>query len=131
VNGTSGKTPGGIRAVRIDTGAEVWSKEASERLCGTERGCSQAQGAAVTALPGIVLSGSMDGGLRAYAADDGTIVWSFDTNREFETVNGVKARGGAMDGPGAAVGNGMIFINSGYVSLIGRPGNVLLAFGVD
>jgi polyvinyl alcohol dehydrogenase (cytochrome) len=131
VNGTSGKTPGGIRAVRIDTGAEVWSKEASERLCGTERGCSQAQGAAVTAIPGIVLSGSMDGGLRAYAADDGTIVWSFDTNKEFETVNGVKAKGGAMDGPGAAVGNGMIFINSGYVSLIGRPGNVLLAFGVD
>ena len=131
VNGTSGKTPGGIRAVRIDTGKEVWSKEASERLCGTERGCSQAQGAAVSALPGIVLSGSMDGGLRAYAADDGTLVWSFDTNREFETVNGVKAKGGAMDGPGAAVGNGMIFINSGYVSLIGRPGNVLLAFGVD
>jgi polyvinyl alcohol dehydrogenase (cytochrome) len=131
VNGTAGKTPGGIRAVRIDTGAEVWSKEASERLCGTERGCSQAQGAAVSALPGIVLSGSMDGGLRAYAADDGTLVWSFDTNKEFETVNGVKAKGGAMDGPGAAVGNGMIFINSGYVSLIGRPGNVLLAFGVD
>jgi polyvinyl alcohol dehydrogenase (cytochrome) len=131
VNGTAGKTPGGIRAVRIDTGAEVWSKEASARLCGTERGCSQAQGAAVTALPGIVLSGSMDGGLRAYASDDGTLVWSFDTNREFETVNGVKAKGGAMDGPGAAVGNGMIFINSGYVSLIGRPGNVLLAFGVD
>jgi polyvinyl alcohol dehydrogenase (cytochrome) len=131
VNGTAGKTPGGIRAVRIDTGAEVWSKEASERLCGTERGCSAAQGAAVSALPGIVLSGSMDGGLRAYASDDGTLVWSFDTNKEFETVNGVKARGGAMDGPGAAVANGMIFINSGYVSLIGRPGNVLLAFGVD
>jgi polyvinyl alcohol dehydrogenase (cytochrome) len=131
VNGTAGKTPGGIRAVRIDTGAEVWSKPASERLCGTERGCSAAQGAAVSLLPGVVLSGSMDGGLRAYASDDGTLVWSFDTNREFETVNGVKARGGAMDGPGAAVGNGMIFINSGYVSLIGRPGNVLLAFGVD
>ena len=131
VNGTAGKTPGGIRAVRLDTGAEVWSKEASERLCGTERGCSAAQGAAVTAVPGLVLSGSMDGGLRAYASDDGTLVWSFDTNREFETVNGVKAKGGAMDGPGAAVGDGMIFINSGYVSLIGRPGNVLLAFGVD
>ena len=73
----------------------------------------------------------MDGGLRAYAADDGTIVWQFDTNKEFETVNGVKAKGGAMDGPGAVVSNGMIFVNSGYVSLIGRPGNVLLAFGVD
>ena len=31
----------------------------------------------------------------------------------------------------AVVANGMVYINSGYVSLIGRPGNVLLAFGVD
>jgi polyvinyl alcohol dehydrogenase (cytochrome) len=131
VNGTAGKTPGGMRAVRIDDGKEVWSKEASDRLCGTARGCSAAQGAAVTAIPGIVFSGSMDGGLRAYAADDGQLVWTFDTNKDFQTVNGVPAKGGAMDGPGAAVANGMVFINSGYVSLIGRPGNVLLAFGVD
>ena len=131
VNGTSGPTPGGIRAVKLDTGEEVWSKPASDKLCGTERGCSAAQGAAVTAIPGIVFSGSMDGGLRAYASDDGSMVWQFNTNRTFDTVNGVKANGGAMDGPGAVVANGMLFINSGYVSLIGRPGNVLLAFGAD
>jgi polyvinyl alcohol dehydrogenase (cytochrome) len=131
VNGTSGKTPGGMRAVNIDTGAVVWSKEAEERLCGTERGCSAAQGAAVTAIPGVVFSVSMDGGIRAHASDDGTTVWQFNTNREFETVNGVKAKGGAIDGPGVVVSGGMVFVNSGYVSLIGRPGNVLLAFGVD
>jgi len=117
--------------VNLDTGAEVWSKNAEDRLCGTERGCSAAQGAAVTAIPGIVFSVSMDGGLRAHAADDGTTVWSFNTNQEFQTVNGVKAKGGAMDGPGAVVSGGMVYVNSGYVSLIGRPGNVLLAFGVD
>ena len=82
-------------------------------------------------FPGVVLSGSMDGGLRAYASQDGSIVWQFDTNRDFETVNGVKANGGAMDGPGAIVSNGMLYVTSGYVSLIGRPGNVLLAFGAD
>jgi polyvinyl alcohol dehydrogenase (cytochrome) len=43
----------------------------------------------------------------------------------------VKAKGGAIDGPGAVVSGGMVYVNSGYVSLIGRPGNVLLAFGVD
>jgi polyvinyl alcohol dehydrogenase (cytochrome) len=131
VNGTLSQTPGGIRAAKLDTGEEVWSKAASEKLCGTARGCSAAQGAAVTAIPGIVFSGSMDGGIRAYSSADGTIVWQFDTNREFETVNGVKANGGAMDGPGAVVADGMLYINSGYVSLIGRPGNVLLAFGID
>jgi polyvinyl alcohol dehydrogenase (cytochrome) len=131
VAGTLSKTPGGMRAARIDTGEEVWSKPAPERLCGTARGCSAAQGAAVTAIPGIVFAASMDGGIRGYASDDGTIVWTFDTNREFETVNGVTAKGGAIDGPGAVVVDGMLYVTSGYVSLIGRPGNVLLAFGVD
>jgi len=131
VNGTLSGSPGGMRAVKIDTGEEVWSKQPEPKLCGTERGCSAAQGAALTAVPGIVFSGSGDGGLRAYASDDGTIVWSFDTNKEFKTVNGVKANGAAMDGPGAAVSDGMLYINSGYGGLVGRPGNVLLAFGVD
>jgi polyvinyl alcohol dehydrogenase (cytochrome) len=36
-----------------------------------------------------------------------------------------------MDGPGAVVSGGMVYVNSGYVSLIGRPGNVLLAFSVE
>src|SRR4051794_23345414 len=131
VNGTLSQTPGGMRAVKIDTGEEVWSKAPEAKLCGTQRGCSAAQGAALTAVPGIVFSGSGDGGLRAYASDDGTIVWQFDTNREFDTVNGVKAKGAAMDGPGAAVVDGMLYINSGYGGLVGRPGNVLLAFGVE
>jgi len=131
VNGTLSQTPGGMRAVKIDTGEEVWSKAPEPKLCGNGRGCSSAQGAALTAIPGIVFSGSGDGGLRAYASDDGTLVWSFDTNREFTTVNGVKANGAAMDGPGAAVSDGMLFINSGYGGLVGRPGNVLLAFGVE
>jgi polyvinyl alcohol dehydrogenase (cytochrome) len=129
--GVVAQTPGGMRAVKIDTGEEVWSKPAPEELCGTGRGCSAAQGGAVTAIPGVVFSGSADGGIRAYAAADGTIVWQFDTNRQFETVNGVKASGGAIDGPGAVVADGMLYMSSGYVSLGGRPGNVLLAFGLD
>ena len=34
--------------------------------------------------------------------------------RDFETVNGAKARGGSIDGPGPVVVNGMVFINLGY-----------------
>jgi polyvinyl alcohol dehydrogenase (cytochrome) len=131
VNGTLSQTPGGMRAVKIDTGEEAWSKQPEAKLCGTQRGCSAAQGAAVTVVPGVVFSGSGDGGIRAYATDDGTLVWTFDTNKEFTTVNGVKATGAAMDGPGAAVSDGMLYINSGYGGIVGRPGNVLLAFGVD
>jgi polyvinyl alcohol dehydrogenase (cytochrome) len=85
----------------------------------------------VTAIPGAVLSGSLDGGMRAYSAKDGSIIWSFDTNRAFETVNGVKANGGGIEGPGPIVAGGMIFFNSGYGGFVGNPGNVLLAFGID
>jgi polyvinyl alcohol dehydrogenase (cytochrome) len=125
-------TPGGMVAVKLATGERVWHMPAEKPLCGAPgRDCSAAQGAAVTAIPGAVLSVSYDGGLRAYAADDGTLLWQFDTNREFTTVNGVKANGGSMDGPGPIVAKGLLFVNSGYGNIVGRPGNVLLVFGVD
>ena len=50
---------------------------------------------------------------------------------QYETVNGVPARGGSLDGPGAAIAGGMLFVNSGYGGNGGMPGNVLLAFSVD
>jgi len=70
----------------------------------------------------------MDGHIRAYSSEDGKVLWDFDTAREFKTVNGVKAKGGTIDGPGAVVINGMVLINSGYSRFGGMPGNVLLAF---
>lgn len=116
----------------LSTGERVWQKVAEPPLCGApSRNCSASQGAALTAIPGAVLSGSQDGGLRAYAADDGRLVWEFNTDREFTTVNGVKAKGGSMDGPGPVVAGRLLFVNSGYGGIVGRPGNVLLVFGID
>jgi polyvinyl alcohol dehydrogenase (cytochrome) len=46
-------------------------------------------------------------------------------------VNGVKANGGSMDGPGPIVAGGLLFVNSGYGGIAGRPGNVLLVFGIE
>jgi polyvinyl alcohol dehydrogenase (cytochrome) len=46
-------------------------------------------------------------------------------------VNGVKATGGAIDGPGPVVVNGMVLVNSGYTRFGGLPGNVLLAFAPE
>lgn len=122
-----GDTPGGLHAVRLTTGERVWFTPPPPPRCGSGRGCTAAQSAAITAIPGVVFSGSIDGVLRAYSAKDGKIVWEFDTNRDFETVNGVKANGASIGGPGPIVVDGMVFVNSGY-SLGGRPGNVLLAF---
>lgn len=82
-------------------------------------------------MPGVVFSGADDSHLRAYSTSDGKILWDFDAAREFKTVNGVPARGGAIDGGGAAIAGGMVFVDSGYGSIYGLPGNVLLAFAVE
>lgn len=125
-------TPGGMRALNLADGKPVWSVPPQPLLCGAKGpGCGPGQGAAVTVIPGAVISGAHDGGLRAYDTADGHIVWTFDTNRDFTTVNGVTAKGGSMDGPGAVVAGGMLFVNSGYGGLVGRPGNVLLAFAPE
>ncbi len=36
VNAFLSQTPGGMRAVKIDTGEEVWSKPPADKLCGTD-----------------------------------------------------------------------------------------------
>ena len=123
------RSGGGLTALSVKDGTEVW--RAAPPPCGARANCSPAQSAALTAIPGVVFSGSLDGHVRAYSAGDGKLIWEFDTTREFQTVNGVKARGGAIDGPGAVVVNGMLFLPSGYTRYGGNPGNVLLAFGVD
>ncbi len=123
-------TPGGLRAVRLADGTPLWRKPPPTPLCGGRLGCSVGQGAALTAIPGAVLSGALDGGLRAYSTRDGRILWTYDCNRSFKTVNGVEAHGGAMDGPGPVVAGGMLYVNSGNGGLMGSPGNVLLAFSL-
>jgi len=123
------KRGGGMFALRLATGERIWYTPPPG--CGDKPRCSPAQSAAVTAIPGVAFSGSVDGHLRGYSTADGKIIWDFDTIQPYETVNGVPARGGSLDGPGAAIAGGMLFVNSGYPTAGGMPGNVLLAFSVD
>jgi polyvinyl alcohol dehydrogenase (cytochrome) len=85
----------------------------------------------VSAIPGAVFSGSVDGHLRAYATESGKVVWDFDTTRIFDTVNGNPAHGGSIDAGGPAIVGGMLFTNSGYGQWGGKPGNIFLAFSVE
>jgi len=121
------KQGGGLTALRIADGKQVWYAEPP--ACGDKMGCSPAESAALTAIPGVVFSGSLDGHLRAFSSEDGKVLWDFDTVRDFATVNGVKANGGGVDGPGAIVANGWVYVGSGYQRTGGMGGNVLLAFG--
>ena len=121
------KVGGGLYALRIATGEKIWS--APPPVCGDRKFCSPAQSAAITAIPGAVFSGSVDGHIRAYSSKDGRVLWDYDTVREFQTVNGAAAKGGSMDGPGPAVVGGMVYVPSGYGNWGGAAGNVILAFG--
>jgi polyvinyl alcohol dehydrogenase (cytochrome) len=123
------KAGGGMFALKQETGEVVW--HTPHPGCGDTPGCSPAQSAAVSLIPGVVFSGGLDGHMRAYSTKDGQIIWDVDTERDYTTVNGVKANGGSFDGPGPVIAGGMLYVNSGYMFVGGAPGNVLLAFSVD
>ena len=121
---------GGLTALRIADGTKAWF--AAPHPCQPVKpGCSPAQPAAVTAIPGVVFSGSMDGHIRAFSAENGQVLWDFDTAKAYKTVNGVAAYGGSLDGAGPVVAGGMVYVNSGYPRTGGMRQTILLAFGTD
>jgi polyvinyl alcohol dehydrogenase (cytochrome) len=114
---------GSLTALDIKTGVARWHTPSPQPACAWgEHNCSHAEAQAVTVMPGSAFSGSMDGHLRAYSTIDGKILWDYDTAKEFQTKNGIKASGGPLDHGGATIVNGTVYINSG---------NALLAFSVD
>jgi polyvinyl alcohol dehydrogenase (cytochrome) len=121
---------GGLTALHLTDGKKLWFAP-SYPCAPPRRGCSPAQSGAVSATAGAVFSGSLDGHIRAFSSDDGKLLWDFDTERDFVTVNGITAHGGSLDGAGAVIVDGMIYFNSGYPRFGGAIGNVLLAFGPD
>jgi polyvinyl alcohol dehydrogenase (cytochrome) len=101
----------GLTALDIATGTQRWNVP-----------MPRPPAHAVTAIPGMLFAGSLDGHLRAYSTIGGKVVWDVDTARQYSTVNAVPANGGAPGHGGVVVVDGMVYLNSG---------NALLAFSVD
>jgi len=135
----------GLSALDPATGKVVWSVPAPHAPChyagdrSRDRGggaCSRAQSQAPSAMPGVVFSGTMDGWFRAYDAATGKVIWADSTTeRTYDTVNQVKGQpGGSLDGLGAAIAGGRVFVMSGFNGAANTGGNgvnVLLAYTVD
>lgn len=118
----------GVHAVDAASGVVLWQNVA-DNTCGADRPfCDPGVSGAVTAIPGAVIAGHLDGKIRAYEGASGQVLWEYDSARAFNTVNGVPARGGSISGGGAAVGAGYLAVNSGYGLYFHEPGNVLLVF---
>lgn len=117
---------GGLVAVDILTGGVLW--EAPPVDCSGRQNCSPSQSAAVSVIGDAVFAASQSGEMRAFNAATGAEIWRYDTVRDFDTVNGARGRGGAIDQSGPVAVNGMLYFLSGYAKFSGIPGNVLLAF---
>ncbi len=65
---TAGKPEigGGLIALRLATGEKLWRTPAPPPTCRSMPGCSAAQPAPVTVIPGVAFLGSWDGHIRAY-----------------------------------------------------------------
>ena len=134
----------GITALDVTTGKIKW-QHVAERGCELDMStidpqngrheenwpaCHFAYGysGAATSIDGAVLAGSLNGTLKAFSSSDGKELWRFDSKREFSTLNGVTAHGGALDNGGPVLGNGYLVLQSGYSYFNQMPGNVLLVF---
>ena len=110
------------------TGEVLWHTPALEGVCNDRDRCFPGFSAPATVLPGAAVVGSLDGTLQAFALGDGRRLWTFDTVRDFETVNRVPGQGGAMGGSGPVVTRARIYLVSGYWAFAGNiPGNLLLS----
>lgn len=134
--GVDGPEKPGIHSVRASDGKVAWSFESKPDCSGDRRtrvpACQMSVGmsGAPTLIDGVVLQGSVDGMLRAINKKTGKQVWQYDTARVFDAVNGVEAKGGAIDNASIVATQGYLFVNSGYGMFGQMPGNVLLAFKV-
>ena len=129
-NTSEPESTGGIMAFDLRSGRTLWSVRPLS--CADRTPCKPSHAAAVTAIPGVLFSATMDGRLRALSTRDGETLWEYDTARDFSTVNLVAANGGSMSNAGVTIVGGMVFTNSGYSHHGGIiPGNVLLAFSVE
>lgn len=122
-----GLTSGGFAAVDLANGKVRW-----RHTVDPAKGRLRGHGGAVSLIPGAILSGGWDGVVRAVSTADGSVLWSYDTAHDFETVNGVAAHGGSMGAPGPIAAGGTIYVGSGIVGVQnGLAGNAVLAFAPE
>ena len=136
-NMSTGPTADGVdpslHALDVNSGEILWSYHHTPDCSGDRRerlsSCDSNWGmsAATLLVDSAVIQGSNDGFVKIFDARSGEPIFSFDTARTFDALNGVEAHGAAIDNFSIWAANGTLFVQSGY-GLMGLPGNVLLAF---
>jgi polyvinyl alcohol dehydrogenase (cytochrome) len=119
----------GVYSVDAGNGELLWSAPSPD-VCGDTPRCNKGVSQAITAIPGAVIAGHLDGRLRAYARKDGRLLWEKNLLGEYTTVSGETAVGGAFSGGGVLVAHGLLYVNAGYGFNAHIPGNALVVLGL-
>ncbi|TRY33786.1 PQQ-binding-like beta-propeller repeat protein [Aliiglaciecola sp. M165] len=127
-----GEPKPGVAKLNLSDGQIKWHYS-PPNVCkkGSKYMCFNGISAAVSSSPGLVYFGGLDGMFRILAADDGKLLWEFNTKQSIWTVNGVKGFGGSIEADGPVIADGKVFVTSGYDKWGEAPGNLLLVFSLD
>ena len=118
----------GLYAFDAFNGDMLWATPA-DNICADRKDCDPGISAAITSIPGAVFAGHLDGRLRAYDSENGSVIWEYDSYRDISTISGEVARGGSFGGgSGPMIVDGKVYANSGYGIYYHMPGNVLMVF---
>ena len=124
----------GVFGLDIATGEMLWEQKGTSDCEGValllQGDCARPHrfSAATSAVGDIAFAGSLKGSVFAMRAKDGEIVWQYETAQEFEAVNGIQTKGGAIDNPGVAIAGSQVMVLSGYGMFGQTGGNALLMF---
>ena len=126
---SEGESKPGMYALDMATGELRWSTP-METSCEGRIQCNTGLSAAIAATPDLVFAPGLDGFIWAFDAENGEIVWQFDTVDQFAATNAEFATGGTIDVHGPMIAGDMMFILSGYGSQSLKGGNAFLAFAL-
>ncbi len=90
--------------------------------------CRLGMSPAPLVVDGAVVTGTTEGMLRIFDGETGEVLFEYQTNRPYETVNAIPGHGGGLDSHPYVAANGTLYVQSGYARFGEPPGNVLLAF---
>lgn len=130
IDGTHEPMPG-LHALDMRTGKSKWYVPAPERCQEGQRGCREAYSAPASSAADVVFAGSLNGHLFAHDAETGELIWEYDSNREYKTINQVEARGGSMDATGPVFSGDYMIVNTGYATFGQMGGNTMLVFRLN
>jgi polyvinyl alcohol dehydrogenase (cytochrome) len=86
---------------------------------------TQELGAVLSTIDNVVKKRAQTGYVDA---GNGKLLWSFNSAKEFPSVNGLVTNGGVFDAHGPMLADKQLIISSGYGSFGQKGGNALLVF---